>query len=164
MDSWGAEIKAPDLPKWDFLSSDEFTITVHLGGADDLRRTWVDRPNRRIEAMLPEVVVDLERHAGSRGAVRAAAEEQAQRSEEERQRREEEVRRQQLEQQRQDALEHDAAQWERAARIRAYAATVKARAEAEGRAGEVEEWCRWASDVADSLDPVLVHPLLGGSG
>lgn len=142
-------IDVPMIPDWDYVPTNEFTFTIQSLSYTHYHRSrvWKDHPSRRLEAMLPEIVIEFGRCDAALKVMHAEAEERARRIEEEAQRERQELERLQT-------LEVEAALWERVARIRAYVAAVKARAEAEGRADEVKGWCRWASDVADSLDPV----------
>ncbi|HEY0832509.1 MAG TPA: hypothetical protein VGE72_01260 [Azospirillum sp.] len=154
IDQFMASLEVPHIRRWDYIPSNEFTLTIGGSGHVGLRTTWKDTPSRKLEAALPEIVIEVERHALAIPRIRAREEEKAKRREQERLRQEEEALRQRREIQRQEALERNAEQWERASRIRAYVAAVKARAEADQRLEAVEDWYEWALAFADSIDPI----------
>lgn len=143
----------PHIPRFDYHPTGELTITVGHWPS----HSWKDTPRTPLEMRLGTVVA---------GTISLAMDIRAKEIEEERRR--EKLRLaeeryafmvQQMENEKQllQKLEEDAADWERASRLRAYINAVKNNAVSEDRLSEdLMKWIIWAQAKADWLDP-LVH-------
>lgn len=137
-------------------------------GSDKVRREWADEADRKLEACLTEVAVEVvvtaeltyreqvlrqHQHRAERKAALEEAERKA-RAEAERQERE---RQERLAQARIDRLLGDAALFRQASDIRAFVAAMVERSEGQGAAEReaFERWRAWALAQADRIDPSL---------
>ncbi|TNC45242.1 hypothetical protein FHG66_20260 [Rubellimicrobium rubrum] len=144
-------------------------LAIPLGyGSDKARWEWIDEADRKLEACMTEVAVEVvvtaelkyreqvlrqHQHRAERKAALEEAERKA-RIEAEHQERE---RQERLAQARIDRLLGDAAAFRQASDIRAFVAVVTERlagAAAEERAA-LETWLAWALAEADRIDPSL---------
>ena len=149
---WDPSAKFPHVPRFDYHPTGVLTITAGQWPS----RSWKDTPKTPLEKRLGEVMA---------GVVALAAEIRAKKAEEARRR---EQRRQAGERyaflmQRLDherallkQLEVDAANWERANRIRAYVGAVEQQTFSMGNGTrEIQGWIAWARAKADWLDPLV---------
>lgn len=148
-----SSISYPKIPQYDFRPTGILTIQVGRWPS----RSWKDTPKTQLELRLGEVAGGIVKLAQE---TRAREQEEARRKEAHRRavvqyefltkRRADEIRR--FEQ-----LEAEVSNWERAARLRAYADLVEQRAKAQAPiSGEVEAWLAWARAKADWLDPLVL--------
>jgi hypothetical protein len=120
------------------------------------RKRWIDQDRSKLEDRIASIL------KGMHDAAYALKRRKQERKEElkwmrERLRRErEQERRQQKERKRREQLEHQAEQWSKAERLRAFINEVKQRAKSGGAAEleDIQEWLRWARDHADRIDPL----------
>lgn len=150
---WDANSTFPHIPMYDYTPTGVLTIQVGRWP----QRTWKDTPNKNLEQRLAEVVA---------GIVVLAQETFA--KEQEELRRQEALRRalaryeflmkrRASEAARFKSLENDAANWERAVRLRAYADASERNASAAGPLSEEHlNWLAWTRAKADWLDPFIL--------
>lgn len=125
-------------------------------------KRWKDRKSARLEEILPQIVAGFIRLVLFEKAEcekQQAAERERQRRAEERARLEQEIK---TEESKVRALRHAAADWSRAASVRAF---ISAAREAASRNGQPVEpgtpfgdWLVWAAKQADLIDPLVESP------
>ena len=150
------------LPDDKFFPSGDLSLKLDTGYSSGLRSTWADGKQQRVEKCLNKFIAE---------AYKLAAHIKAERIERERQQREwaeqerrEEILRQQIEQEqkRLDKFTEQAKAWQEAQQLRAYIEAVRSagyyplRAITDGR--DINEWCLWAKEQADRLDPTISSP------
>lgn len=150
---WETSISYPRIPQYDYTPTG--ILTIKVGGWPS--KSWKDTPRTQLEDRLKEVVAGVialchETHAQELERARVAEE-----------RRRALARYEFLTQQRADEaerfkqLEEQANNWERASKLRAYAAAVEEQAKAEGLlSDDLVEWLAWARAKADWLDPLIL--------
>lgn len=148
-----SSISYPKIPRYDFRPTGILTIQVGRWPS----RSWKDTPKTQLELRLGEVAGGIVKLAQE---THAREQEEARRNEAHRRavaqyefltkRRADEIRR--FEQ-----LETEVSNWERAARLRAYADLVEQRAKAQAQiSGELDAWLAWVRAKADWLDPLVL--------
>ncbi|TFC45883.1 hypothetical protein [Cryobacterium shii] len=145
------------LPKWDVAPTGKLGIRIDNSGASFWGGSWTDRDDRPLEAVLAQIMQELElRHDA---AVDRRLEEERQRIERKRQW---EIAREKAVQEltdshRAELLAGQVDKWREVAAIRAYAGELEQRALAEvdddNRTATLE-WVQWARDYADRIDPL----------
>jgi len=150
---WDGSVEYPSIPRYDFTPTGVLTIEV---GRWPSRSSWKDTPKTQLEQRLGQVVVgilDLARQTHARELEEARRKEAYQRAVAHY---EFLTRRLTDEAERFKQLESQATNWERAARLRDYAAAVEREAAAAGGpSAEQVNWLSWARAKADWLDPLV---------
>ncbi len=123
-----------------------------------MKKTWKDRPRRRLETRLNEVMLSLRYIVANRIAARLAEEQEERRMQALHDERDELRTRVEAEQRELDTLYTKAANWQQAQVIRAYIAAVEAQPVTKKQRKERKVWTAWAHDQADRLDPLSVSP------
>lgn len=150
------------LPNDKFIPTGHLSLQLNTGYGSGLRSTWADGKQQRIEYCLNKFIAT---------AYQAAAHQKADRLERERQHRvwEEQERRRvilkeqiKLEQARLDRLAEQAKAWQESQQLRAYIRAVRGagyypRQNITGGIG-IDDWCAWALDQANRLDPTTTSP------
>ena len=150
------------FPDYKYFPSGDLSLKLDTGYSSGLRGTWADGKQQRVEKCLNKFIAE---------AYKLAAHQKAARIERERQKREwaeqerrEEILRQQIEQEqkRLDRFTKQAKAWQEAQQLRAYIEAVRSagyyplRAITGGR--DINEWCAWALEQANRLDPTISSP------
>ena len=124
-------------------------------------QSWTDGKLRRIEECLNRFVIGLIKAALRRKAKRLDRQRQDKLRREQQQELEAWQRKVDEERQRLQELEDAAANWRRSQRLRAYIDAVRRRAATEpglmGTEQALKAWLRWASDHANSIDPLMTE-------
>ncbi len=145
------------LPKYDHHLSGQLTLGIKTW-CDGTRCNWADGKKQRLEHCLNAFVAGLIQAAVRKQARDLAWERQQRQWEEERRQREEQERIRREEAARLQALEQEVADWQRAARIRAYVEAVRQTAvqskDAIEAGSELDRWLAWALQQADRIDPL----------
>lgn len=121
------------------------------------RDQWSDHPDCPLETQLHEVLLGLYYAAADERTKRSQREEAAQRERDAQHRRWLEEQERQRKAKRVAALVKQANDWQTASVVRSYIAAVNAAApdhQGQLEAAELATWSTWASQVADSLDPI----------
>ncbi len=150
---WDNSITYPHIPRHDFTPTGVLTIQVGRWPS----RSWKDTPRTQLERRLGEVM----------GGILALAQETHAREQEELRRKEAHHRavvhyeflatRRANEIERFKQLETSATNWERAARLRAFADAMEVQAKAGGNlSAERNDWLAWVRAKADWLDPLVL--------
>lgn len=148
-------------PQYDWEATGQLALKIENTWGSDVRQTWSDAKQQRLEGCLNSFTVGLVKAAEGNKAQRLEREarERERRAAEER--RLLDIRRREEEASRVRALDHVVGKWRRARLIREYVGEVRAAAE---RAGNFEagsplaEWLMWAEGYANRIDPLLPDP------
>jgi hypothetical protein len=158
---WDSSVSFPHIPIYDYTPTGVMAIQVGCWPS----RTWKDTPRTQLELRLGEIVGGIlvlaqETHAKEMDEARQAEAKRRTKA-----RYEFLVKRRMEETERFKNLEHQANDWERAARLRAYVKALEEslKTECGEISAEQRDWLAWARAKADGLDP-LIHvsdPILG---
>lgn len=150
---WDNSASFPHVPMYDYTPTG--TLTIQVGRWPS--RTWKDTPRTQLQNRLGEVVGGT---VGLAQETHAKELEEARRKEEHRravERCEFLTKRRADEVERFKHLEASATDWERAARLRAYANALEEQAKATGQVpAKLCDWLAWAHAKADWLDPLIL--------
>jgi len=150
------------LPDDKFVPTGQLCLKLDTGYGSGLRSSWADGKKQRIEHCLNKFLV---------AAYQAAAYQKAKRLEREREERARRERERQLailrkqiehEQARLDLLNEQSRAWQEACQLRDYVQAVRStgyysrQAITDGR--DLDEWCAWALEQANRLDPTVTSP------
>jgi len=147
--------------RWKRVETGQLALKID-GWNRDLRQTWADGKKQRVENCLNSFVVGLVASAEIRRERERKTQEREREERERRLRAEEERRQERLEQKRVAEIRQQAADWEEAERLRAYAAAVRsALAEPDGLLGPSSQaWFEWAEEYISRLDPLVDPPAI----
>jgi hypothetical protein len=147
-----ASLSFPTIPRYDYTPTG--VLTLQIGHHPS--KSWKDTPITKLERRLGEIVSGIFALAKETHDKNMA---EARRQDAERKALELYeffTKRRASEVERFNNLEASANNWERAARIRAYAAAVEDKARATGELSEMEmDWLTWAQAKADCMDPLI---------
>lgn len=140
--------------------SGRLALVIRNSWGHGAHKSWPETESRPIEERLNAFALSLSSYAyeEQQRGLRFAEEERVRRATEKRRIEGQQLRERELAKQR--ALEHEAENWEKSQRIRAYLSAVRETAVA--RFGEIDplcelaQWLSWAADYAGSLDPMRV--------
>lgn len=144
-------------PTYQYRPTGELTLTLSPAWGSGLQSTWKDSKARKIEDRLGEVVLGLRKLAHWRAADRKREQARQARHEADQQRRAALRAQVAAERERVSRLEADAAAWQRAEAIRAFAAARQASGHPDTDI-DLEAWLAWAHDQADRIDPLRPSP------
>ena len=156
--------KNPRLESWrreryKYTPTGSLFLRINAWGVEGLQKTWSDGKTAKLETYLNDFLVGLIRAAEAMKARRLKQEEEERRRLEAERRRQEEVKKRQEELARRQALEQEAADWDKAQQLRNYLAALKdvlVSKHGEIRSGSpMDQWLIWAHQHADRLDPLI---------
>ena len=143
----------PVYVKYDYEPTGNIELSVeNLHYVKGFKRKWIDRPNSRLESMLPEIAVGFARAFEYRKTDRLESERRAEQWRIEEERRSELRRQRKVEDARRQHLFDLCKSYSKAQELRHMIAIIE-----EGFTGSksCNEWANWAKDFADQLDPTL---------
>jgi hypothetical protein len=147
------------LPDDKFFPSGKLALKLNAGWYSGLRSTWADGKKQRVEHCLNKFIATLYKAAANKKAARIEREREAILREERERRRE--ILRQKIEQEikRVDRFTAQAKSWHEAEQIRSYVLAARSAGyySLPGITGRqnIDEWCAWALDQANRLDPTV---------
>lgn len=151
------------FPDYKYFPSGDLSLKLDTGYSSGLRGTWADGKQQRVEKCLNKFIAEAYKLAAHQKAARIERERQKREWAEQERRRE--ILRQQIEQEqkRLDKFTEQARAWQEAQQWRAYVQAVRSAgyyAIGEITGGRnIDEWCSWALEQANRLDPTITSPL-----
>jgi len=153
------------LPRDKHFPSGDLSLKLDIGWwGRGLRSSWSDGKRQRVENCINKFIIAAYKAAAAKKADRIERE-RREREWEDRERRREVLKRQvEQEQKRLDTLNDQAEVWREAEQLRAYIQAVRSAgyypqaAILGGR--DLDEWCAWAQEQANRLDPTVSSPHL----
>ena len=148
------------LPDDKFFPSGDLSLKLDIGWwGRGLRGTWSDGKRQRVDNCLNKFIATAYKAAAQKKSARIKREQEA-REREEQQRRREILRRQiEQEQKRVDTLTAQAKLWHEAQQLRDYVQAARSAGyyslPAITGSRNIEEWCTWALEQANRLDPTI---------
>lgn len=143
-------------PRWDFFPSGELLFIVEEWSRIPVRRNWRDTPRRRLEDLLPDIVVGIERVATVKRKEALHRQEEERRQEELQRHREAEAARCRIAAKKRQILLRQSLHWERLCRLRTFIEAVEADAIRRNKIEnpDVIAWLAWARQIAAEIDPL----------
>jgi len=151
------------LPSDRYFPSGDLSLKLDIGWwGRRLRSSWSDGKRQRVESCLNKFIIAAYKAAAAKKADRIERERREREWEEQGRRREVLKRQIEREQKRLDALNDQANAWQEAQQLRAYIQAVRS-AEYYPQAAilggrDLDEWCAWAQEQANRLDPTVSSP------
>ena len=120
------------------------------------RKNWIDGKNRKVEDVIPEILVWIEQNCQYWHDIRKKQAEEKRIQDIENEKESEKIRVIELESKRFETLISDSEKWHKAAKLRSYIKAVENKAKENNRLDlETKKWIEWARKKADRCDPLI---------